>query len=87
MSDFSDCLEHFIREGKIDTQLLADRAGVTHATVTKYLRGKALPDRAAFQKLLHALPLTIEEQQLLSHSYYVSSIGEWTCRRRAYLQA
>lgn len=58
MSDFSDCLEHFIREGKIDTQLLADRVGVPLATVTKYLRGKALPDRAAFQKLLHALPLT-----------------------------
>lgn len=28
MSDFSDCLEHFIREGKIDTQLLADRVGL-----------------------------------------------------------
>ncbi len=87
MSDFSDCLEHFIREGKIDTQLLADRVGVTHTMVTKYLRGKALPDRAGFQKLLHALPLTMEEQQILSHSYYVSSNGEWTCRRRAYLQA
>lgn len=63
MSDFSDCLEHFIREGKIDTQLLADRVGVPLATVTKYLRGKALPDRAAFQKLLHALPLSAHQQR------------------------
>lgn len=86
MSDFSVSLDRLIREGNLDTEPLARRAGVPHGMLVKYRKGKAVPERAVFQRLLFAMPLTMEEQRLLSHSYYVSSIGEWTYLRRSYLQ-
>lgn len=86
MSEFSACLGHFIKEGKTDTALLAERTGVPRSVIASFLKGKNLPEQAVFRLLLRELPLTVEKERILSHCYYVSSVGEWAYRRRSYMQ-
>ena len=61
MSEFSACLGHFIKEGKTDTALLAERTGVPRSVIASFLKGKNLPEQAVFRLLLRELPLTVEE--------------------------
>ena len=86
MSEFSECLSYFIKEGKTDTALLEERTGVPCSVIASFLKGKELPEQSVFRILLRELPLTVEEERILSHCYYVSSVGEWTYRRRSYMQ-
>ncbi len=56
------------------------------SVIASFLKGKELPEQSVFRILLRELPLTVEEERILSHCYYVSSVGEWTYRRRSYMQ-
>ena len=70
--------ELLIKEGKTDTALLEERTGVPCSVIASFLKGKELPEQSVFRILLRELPLTVEEERILSHCYYVSSVGEWT---------
>lgn len=72
MSEFSECLSYFIKEGKTDTALLEERTGVPCSVIASFLKGKELPEQSVFRILLRELPLTVEEERILSHCYYVA---------------
>lgn len=40
MSEFSECLSYFIKEGKTDTALLEERTGVPCSVIASFLKGK-----------------------------------------------
>lgn len=44
MSEFSECLSYFIKEGKTDTALLEERTGVPCSVIASFLKGKELPE-------------------------------------------
>lgn len=66
MSEFSECLSYFIKEGKTDTALLEERTGVPCSVIASFLKGKELPEQSVFRILLRELPLTVEEERILS---------------------
>lgn len=86
MTDFGECLKRLLLDGQWDIRTLAMRSGIPEKALTGYVRGKGIPAQADFQRLLAALPLTVQEQAQFSHSYYVSCVGEWTYHRRAFLK-
>ena len=59
MSEFSECLSYFIKEGKTDTALLEERTGVPCSVIASFLKGKELPEQSVFRILLRELPLTV----------------------------
>lgn len=49
MSEFSECLSYFIKEGKTDTALLEERTGVPCSVIASFLKGKELPEQSVFR--------------------------------------
>lgn len=75
MSEFSECLSYFIKEGKTDTALLEERTGVPCSVIASFLKGKELPEQSVFRILLRELPLTVEEERILSQLLLCQQCG------------
>ena len=86
MTEFGDCLKALLLDGQWDVRELAARSGLSEKEIVGYLREKSIPSQSDFQRLMAALSLTAQEQTQFLHSYYVSSVGEWTYRRRVFLK-